>query len=170
MPEVWFYHLVRQPLDKVLPALLEKAAARGLRIVVQCSAPERVDALDAALWTYREDSFLPHGTARDGDAELQPVYLTTGDENPNGATMRIFADGARADDAVASGFADDYERLILMFDGNDEEALSDARAQWKFFKEADYTLSYWQQNENGGWEKKAEHKPAAKDSSKDSSE
>lgn len=160
MPEVWFYHLVRQPLDKVLPSLLEKAASRGVRIVVQCGAPERVDALDAALWTYRDDSFLPHGTARDGDGEAQPVYLTTGDENPNGATMRIFADGAHAFDAAAAGLVDAYERLILMFDGKDEEAVADAREQWKSFKEAEYTLSYWQQNENGGWEKKAEHKPA----------
>lgn len=160
LPEVWFYHLVRQPLDKALPALLEKAASRGVRIVVQVAAPERVDALDAALWTYSDDSFLPHGTPRDADPEMQAVYLTTGDENPNGATMRIFADGAHAFDAAAGGLADSYERLILMFDGNDEEAVADAREQWKSFKEAEYTLSYWQQNENGGWDKKAEHKPA----------
>jgi DNA polymerase III subunit chi len=155
MPEVWFYHLVHQPLDKALPALLEKALSRGLRIAVQFGAQERVDAVDAVLWTYRDDSFLPHGAARDGDAELQPIYLTTGDENPNGATMRIFADGARAADAVASGAAAAYERLILMFDGNDEEAVADARAQWKSLKEAGYKLSYWQQGESGGWEKKA---------------
>ena len=160
LPEVWFYHLVRQPLDKALPALLEKAASRGVRIAVQVGAQERVDALDAALWTYSDESFLPHGTARDGDADMQAVYLTSGDENPNGATMRIFADGAHAFDAAAGGLTDAYERLILMFDGNDEEAVADAREQWKSFKEAEYTLSYWQQNENGGWEKKAEHKPA----------
>ena len=155
LPEVWFYHLVRQPLDSVLPVLLEKAVARGVRIVVQLGAPGRVDALDDRLWTYREDSFLPHGSARDGDPEQQAVYLTTGDENPNGATMRIFADGARAADAAASGAASAYERLILMFDGNDEDAVADARAQWKTLKEAGYTLSYWQQGESGGWEKKA---------------
>ena len=160
MPEVWFYHLVRQPLDKVLPTLLEKAASRGVRIGVQVGAPERVEALDAALWTHADDSFLPHGTPRDGDPDMQAVYLTTGDENPNGATMRIFADGAHAFDSAAAGLTDAYERLILMFDGNDEEAVADAREQWKSFKEAEYTLSYWQQNENGGWEKKAEHKPA----------
>ena len=163
MPEVWFYHLVRQQLDKALPILLEKAIGRGLRIAVQLGAAERVEAIDAVLWTYREDSFLPHGTARDGDAQMQAVYLTTGDENANGATMRIFADGARAFDAVSSGAAADYERLILMFDGNDDDAVAAAREQWKLFKSAEYTLSYWQQNENGGWEKKAEYKPASAD-------
>jgi DNA polymerase-3 subunit chi len=155
MPEVWFYHLVRQKLDQALPALLEKALERELRIVVQLGTPERVEALDAHLWTYREDSFLPHGTARDGDAELQEIYLTTGDENPNGATIRIFADGARVTDAVTNGGAGGYARLLLMFDGADEEAVADARVQWKSLKEAGYTLSYWQQADTGGWEKKA---------------
>ena len=86
---------------------------------------------------------------------MQAVYLTTGDENPNGATMRIFAEGARAADAAASGAESAYDRLILMFNGNDEDAVADARAQWKSLKEAGYTLSYWQQGETGGWEKKA---------------
>lgn len=154
MPEVWFYHLVRQPLDQVLPALLEKAVGRGVRVVVQVGAPERVDALDERLWTWSDESFIPHGAARDGDAAMQAVWLTTGDENPNNATMRIFVEGARAADAAASGAAEAYERLILMFDGGDPDAVADARAQWKSLKEAGYTLSYWQQGETGGWEKK----------------
>ena len=86
---------------------------------------------------------------------MQAVYLTTGDENPNGAKMQIFADGARAADAAASGAVAQYDRLILMFDGTNEDAVADARAQWKSLKEAGYTLSYWQQGETGGWEKKA---------------
>lgn len=155
MPEVWFYHLVRQPLGQVLPILLDKATRAGKRFVVQVGAPEQVAALDEILWTFADDSFIPHGGPRDGDPEMQLVYLTTGAENPNGATMRIFADGASASEAALGGGMEAYERLILMFDGNDEDALADARAQWKTLKAAGYTLSYWQQTENGGWEKKA---------------
>lgn len=154
MPEVWFYHLLRRPLEQVLPVLLEKATSQGKRLVVQVATPERVDALDELLWTWSEDSFIPHGGPRDGDPAMQWVYLTTGDENPNGASMRIFADGANVADAAVAG-ADQYERLVLMFDGEDEDALAEARAQWKILKAAGYPLSYWQQNENGGWEKKA---------------
>ncbi len=160
MPEVWFYHLVRQPLDKVLPTLLEKAVSRGIRICVQVGEQRRVEMLDELLWTFSDESFLPHGTAGDGDGEMQPIYLTAGEENPNGASMRIFADGARAADAAASGAGAGYNRLMLMLDGANEDAVADARAQWKWFKEAGYTLSYWQQNDNGGWDKKAEYKPA----------
>lgn len=153
MPEVWFYHLTQQPLTGVLPSLLEKATQRGWRVVVETPSPDRVRALDDLLWSWSADSFLPHGSERDGDAPDQPIWLTTTSENPNGAQLRICADGARAEAAVQSGEA--YERVILVFDGADEDALADARAQWKSMKQAGYTLSYWQQGETGGWEKKA---------------
>src|SRR5438270_2594676 len=93
MTEVHFYHLERQSLDQVLPILLEKSLQRGWRAVVQSASEERMQAIDSLLWTYTQESFLAHGTARDGDAELQPVYLTTGMENPNGAAVRFLVEG-----------------------------------------------------------------------------
>lgn len=149
MAEIWFYHLTRQPLEKVLPSLLEKSLERGWRAVVQTASEERMRALDDLLWTYSEESFLAHGTPHDGDPAMQPVYLTTGGENPNGAKIRFFVDGAAVEPQ------DDYERTILLFDGEDEERLTQARAQWKTFKSAGLPLAYWQQTESGGWEKKA---------------
>ncbi len=150
--EVWFYHLQSQPLERALPALLERALERGWRAVVQATSEERLDALDEVLWTYADASFLAHGRARDGDAEMQPVYLTCGGENPNAARLRLFVDGA---DAAASLDADAvYDRAILLFDGNDSDQLGAARAQWKVLKDNGFTLTYWQQNERGGWEKK----------------
>ena len=76
MTEVLFYHLHRQPLERVLPTLLERSLERGWRVVVQAASEERVEALDAHLWTYRDDSFLPHGTAREAEAREQPILLT----------------------------------------------------------------------------------------------
>jgi DNA polymerase III subunit chi len=149
MTEVLFYHLTRQPLDKVLPGLLEKTLESGWRAVVQAGSGERVDALDALLWTYADDSFLPHGTARDGMADQQPVFLTIKDENPNGATVRFLVDGAEAPDLA------DYTRAVYIFDGRDEAALAQARAEWKRIKGAGHAVTYWQQNDNGRWEKKA---------------
>ncbi len=111
MTEVWFYHLERLPLDRVLPSLLERTLARGWRAVVQASSEERVNALDSLLWTYREDSFLPHGTHKDGHQSDQPIYLTTGAENPNSADVRFLVDGADHD-----GLGD-YQRAIFIFDG-----------------------------------------------------
>ncbi len=151
MAEVWFYHLDRWPLDRALPALLEKSIGRGWRAVVQAASPERVDALDQALWTYDEASFLPHGTVRDGDAGLQPVVLTTAVDNPNGAAIRFMVDGTEALPAIA---ACDYERVIVMFDGNDADERAGARRQWAALKTAGHGVAYWQQSEDGRWEKR----------------
>ncbi len=147
--EVMFYHLERQPLEAVLPALLEKTLERGWRAVVQAGSQERLEALDTTLWTYSEYSFLPHGTAKDGPAARQPIFLTAGEDNPNGACVRFLVDGA--DTADFTGYA----RIIHLFDGRDEDALARARAAWKRAKAAGCTLTYWQQTPAGKWEKKA---------------
>jgi DNA polymerase-3 subunit chi len=148
MTEIGFYHLTRTPLERALPKLLERVLASGMRAVVMAGSAERVEALDAALWTYEQLSFLPHGSVRDGEAESQPIWLTTEDENPNGAKVLVLTDGA------ASAHVRDYARCLDMFDGRDPAAVETARGRWKDFKQAGHTLAYWQQNEAGGWEKK----------------
>mgnify|MGYP001427517156 CR=1 FL=1 len=145
--EVLFYHLERTPLERVLPALLERTLERGWRAVVQSGSAERLEALDLALWTYSDASFLPHGTSRDGDPVRQPVYLTTGDETPNGAGVRFLVDGAEM--SVFTGFV----RIVCLFDGRDPEATAKARAQWKAAKAADCAVTYWRQSDSGRWEK-----------------
>ncbi len=149
MTEILFYHLERQPLERVLPTLLEKSLERGWRAVVQVGSEERVDALDALLWTYREEAFLPHGTLADGNAELQPVFLTDDTSLPNGAQVRFLVDGAVLDDV--SG----YERIVYMFDGNDPDAVESARETWRGLDKQQHEITYWQQSEGGKWEKKA---------------
>jgi DNA polymerase-3 subunit chi len=147
--DVVFYHLERQPLETVLPTLLEKTLERGWRAVVQVGSNERLDAIDEALWTYRPDSFLPHGRARDGHTDVQPVFLTTGDDTPNAAGVRFLVDGAEP--SVFSGFA----RIVILFDGTDPDAVAKARQQWKAAKAAGASVTYWQQGDSGRWEKKA---------------
>ena len=150
MPEFLFYHLERKPLEAVLPRLLERSLERGWRVVVQAASDERVDALDALLWSYNDESFLPHGTAREKEAPDQPILLTSGEDNPNGATVRFLVDGASPPaDAGA------YERLVLMFDGGDEEALAAARLRWREASTAGFEVTYWQQNEQGRWERRS---------------
>jgi len=147
--EVLFYHLERQGLEQVLPTLVEKTLERGWRAVVQAGTEERLAAIDLALWTYKEESFLGHGTAKDGHAAEQPVFLTTGRDNPNGAGVRFLVDGAEAE--VFSG----YVRVVYMFDGNDADAVARARAQWTAAKGAGCPVTYWQQSAAGKWERKA---------------
>ena len=149
MGEVWFYHLERTDVEAALPPLLEKCLSRGWRALVRGGVEERLDALDVSLWTFKDESFLPHGRAGRDEAARQPVYLTGGDGNPNEAKALIVLDGADSADA------DRFERAIVLFDGRDETALGLAGARWKTAKEAGLAVSYWKQTGAGGWEKQA---------------
>lgn len=149
MVEVLFYQLDRRPLEAVLPQLLERTLERGWRACVQAGSLERVEALSSALWTWRDEAFLPHGTANDGNGELQPIWLTDGDDNPNGAAVRFLVDGATAPSL------DGLARAVYLFDGNDPAALDSARARWSQAREAGHEVTYWQQDEDGRWVKRA---------------
>jgi DNA polymerase-3 subunit chi len=150
MTEFLFYHLQAQPVEKVLPLLLEKSVERGWRVVVQTSSEERVDALDAHLWTFRDDSFLPHGTFREPTAAEQPVLLTVSDHNPNAATVRFLIDRAPVPQD-----AEGYDRVVLLFDGDDEEAVAEARTRWQAAKASGFAVTYWQADESGRWQRRA---------------
>lgn len=149
MTDVLFYHLQDMTLEAVLPPLVEKSLERGWRVVIQASSEERVGALDTHLWTFRDDSFLPHGTWRDEGAGEHPVVLAIEAGNPNGAQIRFLVDNAAMPEDSAS-----YERLVLIFDGNDDEALSGARAAWAESKARGFEVTYWQADERGRWQKR----------------
>ncbi|QFU16207.1 DNA polymerase III subunit chi [Microvirga thermotolerans] len=150
MTEVLFYHLQRQPLEAVLPTLLQKSLERGWRAVVQATTEERMSALDDHLWTFADESFLPHGTDREAHAADQPVLITLSGGNPNGSQIRFLVEGAGLPEDLSS-----YERIAILFDGNDLEALALARDHWRAVKEAGHDATYWQQDERGRWQRKA---------------
>ena len=148
MTEIRFYHLLKTPEAQALPQIAMKAWQANGPVVIKAADDAAVAALNDALWAFRPEAFLPHGSKVDGNAARQPVWLTDGDDNPNGAKTLIVAAGAVA------GSVEGYALCCLMLDGNDEAQVADARTLWKTYKDAGYTLSYWQQGENG-WEKKA---------------
>ncbi|MGH7099039.1 MAG: DNA polymerase III subunit chi [Stellaceae bacterium] len=149
MAEIGFYHLTATPLERALPRLLERAAASGYRILVRAASAERIEHLNAVLWTYDEASFLPHGSARDGNAAAQPIYLTEGEDNPNGAAMLVLVD---AGDGLAPDLAA-FARIADLFDGSDPAAVAAARGRWREARAAGHALTYWQQTPSG-WERK----------------
>ncbi|WP_293677097.1 DNA polymerase III subunit chi [uncultured Phenylobacterium sp.] len=146
--EVWFYHLERTGLDQALPELLEKTLQRGWKAIVRSAAPDRIEHLDAWLWSYRDESFLPHAPADEPGAARQPILLTTGPENPNAADALFLVDGAEAGDLTG------YQRCIVVFDGADDAQLQSARQQFRESKAKGLPVSYWKQQARG-WEKQA---------------
>ncbi len=149
MTEFRFHHLERQRVDQALAKLLERALDEDQRVVVQAGSQEEVEALDERLWTYSDESFLPHGSKRDGEPETQPIYLTDEVDTPNGASLRVLVSGADPAPFVLGPHA----LIIILFDGRDEAARARARQQWTGLKAAGGTLSYWREGDDGGWVK-----------------
>ena len=143
MTEIRFYHMTRSSLEQALPQLLEKTLSLNLRAVVMAGSPERIEALTQHLWTYNPNNFLPHGNAKDGSADMQPIWLTPHDERPNQASVLFLTDGAQSERVG------EYERVCEIFDGNDENAVASARKRWGGYKSAGFDLSYWQQGDKG---------------------
>lgn len=148
MAETWFYHLERSALEPVLADLLERTLKRGWRAVVRSPDPQRIAQLDDHLWTYRDDSFLPHGRADEAMADRQPILLSTNGDAPNRAQALFLIDGAEL------GALPEYERRLYLFDGRDEAQLALARERWREAKGSGAAVSYWRQTERG-WEKQA---------------
>ncbi|RAK52925.1 DNA polymerase III subunit chi [Phenylobacterium deserti] len=148
MTEVWFYHLERTGLDQALPELLEKTLQRGWKALVRTPTAERIEHLDGWLWSYRDDSFLPHAPAAEPNAARQPILLTTEQDNPNAADALFLIDGAELGDL------DGFARCVVLFDGGDAQQLALARSQWTQVKAKGHAASYWRQKERG-WEKQA---------------
>ncbi len=149
MTEVWFYHLEKQPLDHVLPRIVSKANERGLQLVIETTSQDQVTQISDMLWAAEDVAFLPHGFEGDGQDEIQSIWLTSGQDNPNESKMRIFTFGAIPIDIS------NLSRAMLMFDGNDVQALDRARAEWKRHKSDGHQVSYWRQDESGKWQDQA---------------
>lgn len=150
--EVWFYHLQRSPLEAVLPVLLERCMERGWRSLILCGSQERMEALDAHLWIYREDSFLPHSTDSGPRVAQQPILLSAAEGDgacdANGANILFLVDGASS--SRLAGF----DRTVDLFHGDDSAALEAARERYRFARGAGFDVTYWQQNTDGVWEQK----------------
>ena len=146
MTEILIYQLQRQPLERVLPALIEKSLERGWRVIVQAASEERLEALDAQLWTFRDDSFLPHGTWREAEAGQQPVLLTLDGDNPNRAEVRFLIDGV-----PTPADAEDYQRIVLLVDGEDPEEMPVGVPHRHEGRAKGFEVTYWRPDEEGRW-------------------
>ncbi|GAA0543004.1 DNA polymerase-3 subunit chi [Rhizomicrobium palustre] len=153
MAETLFYHLERRSLEDVLPGLVEKSLERGWKVLIKCESADRADALDTLLWTFN-DGFLPHAQLGDGTASRQPVLITVEEGNPNAAAILFLTGGAVPPDWCGA-MASELTRIVLLFDGRDEEALAGARAAWKAAKAGGHEVTYWKESPSGRWEKQA---------------
>ena len=151
MTETLFYHLERRSLEDVLPGLIEKTLERGWRALIRADTAERAEMIDTLLWTYDDQTFLPHAQSGDGSEARQPVLITVEDANPNAANVLFLVGGAAADWDATVGLT----RIVMMFDGRDTDALGRARVAWKDAKAAGHDVTYWKESPAGKFEKQA---------------
>jgi DNA polymerase-3 subunit chi len=149
MTDIRFYHLKTQTVEEALMPILAKALSAGHRVIVKLVDDKQVESVNEFLWVSRPDNFLPHGSAKDGHAEDQPIWITSKDENPNGAKVIILGANALSDKIA------EFTMACEMLPGHDEDGITAARARWKTYKDAGHDVTYWQQTDAGGWEKKA---------------
>ena len=149
MSDIRFYHLTRRTAEQALPELVDRAFSKGHKIVIRCGEEAETSRLNDALWTFHPDSFLPHGSSKDGNSGRQPIYITHQTDNPAGADVLMLMPGA-SDEGI-----EDYKLCCMILNGHDEARISAARDLWKTLKAAGHSITYWQQSEQGKWEQKA---------------
>ncbi len=148
MTDVVFYHLTETSLDEALPVLVERSVARQWRVTIQAGDENARDRLDTRLWDYAADSFLPHGKDGDSPEAQHPIFVTTSDQNQNASHTRFVVENATLPQSLEG-----YERVAIMFDGNDAETVGQARENWKALKSDGHALTYWRQSPEGKWER-----------------
>ena len=145
MAEAFFYHLEGTTAEDMLPDLLQRGVARGLRLAVEVADAERLSALSLKLWSYEDVAFLAHGADGEPFPEAQAIWLASNSENPNAAQCRFYFGGAWPTAATT------YDRVCLIFDGGDENELQKTRSLWREFKGLGIAIKYWKKDEGGRW-------------------
>lgn len=146
--QVTFYELIATSLEKTLPKILEKVYESGLKAVVRIESLERLKSIDSAMWTYTTLGFLPHGSNADPTEfhAHQPIWLTTNDDNPIGATVLVIT----TQEYVINNT---YERILDIYDGNDPSSVQAAKERMATYQKAGNEIMLWKQNLKGAWEK-----------------
>jgi DNA polymerase-3 subunit chi len=146
--DYWFYHLEASTLEGVVPGLLEKTLQKGWRALVKMPA-DKLEQMDNLLWTFRDDSFLPHGRDDEPQSELQPILLSATLDSATGFDAVFLIDGAEIADLA------DASRAMVMINGRSQDDIQRERGRWKRLKNEGASLAYYQQDDRGRWTKKA---------------
>lgn len=76
--QVDFYLLTNPEYDAgwlVACRLLEKAYNRGHRVFVYCEHANDAERIDDLLWTFKDDSFIPHNLQGEGPEPSPPIQI-----------------------------------------------------------------------------------------------
>lgn len=144
MSKISFYQVMNGELIKFSCQLLEKCFQNKILTFVQVSTDDMLVAVDRALWTFSQKSFIPHATDKDPLPEKQPIYISTNAQCPIKASGLMLIGAERID-------IKDFERVMVMIDGNIALELKKAEAMMASYKNLGHNVEYYVQNDKGGW-------------------
>ncbi|MGC6530063.1 MAG: DNA polymerase III subunit chi [Candidatus Puniceispirillaceae bacterium] len=145
-----FYQFAGDAVSELVAQLSEKSVEVGKKIIIH--APEEgAQAISRALWVLHDASFLAHGIDDEDGAEFASVWITTKpDQNQIDADFALCVSGCSLPDMGA------FERVFIVFNGKDEDALQTARSQWKAYSAAhEGKCRYFAKSDEGSWVQKA---------------
>ncbi len=138
MTRIDFYVLARSARGDRLGLtcrIAERAFGDGRRLLIHCPDQPLARQLDQRLWTYRDDSFLPHGLVGETNPALTPILISA-DGEPAGEDQVLINLGAEVPE-----FFGRFERLCEPLD-QDPVVLQSGRARWKYYQDCGYDLKH----------------------------
>jgi DNA polymerase-3 subunit chi len=126
MPSIDFYTLEpASPGDRYLLTchLVEDLHQDGARVLIHCPEIERARHLDRLLWTYRQESFIPHGLVGQVDPELTPILIGTDLSRETAAAVLI---------NLAAEVPAEFARFERVYEPVDQDPAVRAAARLRF--------------------------------------
>ena len=147
MTQIIFYSTAPLQVEKTLFALLEKSLEKGNKSLLLFKDKEKCLSINEQLWTYKQNSFLPHISEDDQiyDNIDVPVYLSTKNENPFKAELLFSIDGFLPDNI------DHFERVIIIIDVNDELLNEKYKNYYLDINKNFEDIVFYKSEDNGKW-------------------
>jgi DNA polymerase-3 subunit chi len=137
-----FYKVQNENFIKTICLLVEKAYQSNYKIIIKTSDSLLENEINKTLWTYSQKTFIPHGSSKDPLPEKHPIYITTGEENPNKANLKIFVNSIEP-------YKGNFDKVLYIFLDNPENN-ENSRALYENYKINGASTTYHIQ-ETQGW-------------------
>jgi len=145
LSEIFFYKLKNSSSEIFLTSLIERSLENNWNSVVLLDNIERMEEINDFLWSYKDTSFLPHGSQNDKNSELHRVYLTCEEENPNDSDVIFSIDGLLIKNINS------WQRCIYIFNEQNLKVVDQFNTYKKNIDQSQHSIKSFEQDTNGKW-------------------
>jgi len=146
LQKAFFYNASHRDVVADITWLTENIFKKNNSIVIFCTDQETAKVVDDFLWSYKEDSFLPHALKKHEEVSLNPILVSTDLDEGFEHNVLIALNGVLINEKDWQRFA----KIYYFFDDQDMTEKENARSMWKSFSSLDIDCKYWI-NEKNKW-------------------